>query len=666
MSITIGISGGLSLGETGDPYGQLDPLYFHDAAAALVDSSGLRFALEEERLCRNKHTNRFPAYTIRAALEFQGMRPEGVERFGFFFDEGFFATDLAREVRKTEPLTPDALDVRALLAERLSVCLDFQCDPAKISFFRHHDTHCRATVYASRIGNALSIVLDGNGEWESISVYEISCFKSRALRRYPIDRSLGHFYRTATRLLGFGHFDEYKVMGLAPYGRAKRLDKAFEEIYRPLKDGDFELRTALLPEIAQSIGLVPEARIRGAYPSQLSMDFAAATQLVLESVVRDLVSYWTCTTGLATLCLSGGVAQNCALNGRLAGSGLVKKMYVNPASHDAGAAIGAALMAQDMVSEDSSIAKGVFVPNIGLNIDSAGACAAAVAPWKHLLLCEEPADVLQEAAAHIANGSILGWARGRSEFGPRALGQRSILADPRPRDNWSRINRIIKRREDFRPFAPAVMSEALTSYFEVPGDCLCNLECMNYVVSVRPEFRELLGATTHVDGSARVQIVGAIEMPDFHGLLARFEKLTGLPVLLNTSFNASDEPIVDSAHDAIQTFLSSGLDALVLGGMIVSRTYVGSLPPSDTVVVSLAKGTELRKRDSGAYTAERGMSSSACPAWIVDALASNEKPSLATLLSGNRSYTCDLARSAVEELWRRRFIDLIPVATSEA
>lgn len=664
MAITIGISGGPCLGESGDRFRSLHPLYFHDAAAALVDPSGLCFAIEEERLSRAKHTNRFPARALSASLHSQSLDPGRVDRFGFFFDERFFAADLARELRKTDPFVPATCDVRAILADRLSTCLQFECDPSKLSFFRHHDTHCRATVYASRLADALSIVIDGNGEWESISVYEVAHFKARVLRRYAIDRSLGHFYRTATSLLGFGQFDEYKVMGLAPYGQHQRLGKAFAGVYCPLDHGDFELRTPRLVEIAASLDLTADVggRARGAYPSQLAMDFAAAVQNVLESVVRDLVDYWTRETGLRVLCLSGGVAQNCAMNGKLATSGLVKEFYVNPASHDAGAAIGAGLMAQDEVSGEGPCARAVFVPCIGTDVDLNGACSTALAPWKELLQWDEPADISREAAAQIANGKILGWARGRSEFGPRALGHRSILADPRPRENWSRINRIIKRREDFRPFAPVVMREAFEKLFEPPSACSCNLECMNFVVNVRAEFRELLGATTHVDGSARIQVVDANAMPDFHALLASFAKLTGLPALLNTSFNASDEPIVDSAHDAIHTFLSSGLDALVLGQWIVSRKYIGALPPEAMITIRPATGVELTSLQPGACVAVRGPNTAALPTWLAEAAVANEKISLAALLKGHESDGCASTLSMVEDLWRRRFIDLVPIA----
>jgi predicted NodU family carbamoyl transferase len=356
------------------------------------------------------------------------------------------------------------------------------------------------------------------------------------------------------------------------------------------------------------------------------------------------------------------------MNGKLAASGLVKQLYVNPASHDAGAAIGAALMAHDELGLDRPRAAGVFVPYMGTDLDEDGACLHELAPWKDLLHWDEPVDVLHEASALLAGGKILGWAQGRSEFGPRALGHRSILADPRPRDNWPRINQIIKRREDFRPFAPVVKREAFDTYFDPPPACVCNVECMNFIVDVRPAFRELLGATTHVDGSARIQVVDADTAPNIHGLLSSFERLTGLPVLLNTSFNASDEPIVNSAHDAIQTFLSSGLDALMLGQRIVTRAFVGTLPTEEKVTVALAAGVVLQEMKPGAYLATRGTQSAHCPSWLAEVATSGEKVSVATMLAGDtahlagdKAHSGQRVPSVLEDLWRRRFIDVVPL-----
>jgi predicted NodU family carbamoyl transferase len=567
--LTLGITGSFAVAD--DPVlPDLGRGFFHDAAACLIDGSGVVAAVEEERLVRDKHTNVFPTRAIRACLEQVGAGVADIDRVGYFWAEDGVDAALGLNVLRY-PALP-LRSARELLLDRLRRQLGVGLPAHRVTFVRHHDAHAASAWYQSGFAEGLVVVMDGMGEAEAVSVYHGTGDRMRLLRTHPITSSLGLFYTRATELLGYREFDEYKVMGLAPYGDPEVFRKTLDRLLRLRDDGEFDVDMPGLQQAVIRCGFRP--RRAGEPILQVHKDLAAAVQHTLERVVFHLLGYWRSELGLPDLAIAGGVAQNSAANGRVRSSGLFERMFIQPASHDAGAALGAAaLVALDgPESTRPATAASLALRDVYLGPDLAarGGISRALNAWDDFVVWERPDDIAARAAGLLAAGKVIGWAQGRSEFGPRALGNRSILADPRPAGNRERINALIKNRESYRPFAPAVPAEVAADYFDLSATA-CPLDYMGCVVDVRPEHRALLGAVTHVDGTARVQIVRRASNEPFWRLINRFGELTGVPVVLNTSLNNNAEPIVQTADDAIVTFLTSGLDHLVLGDLLVGR-----------------------------------------------------------------------------------------------
>ena len=373
-------------------------------------------------------------------------------------------------------------------------------------------------------------------------------------------------------LLGYRRFDEYKVMGLAPYGDPRRYESLFQQFYTLLPDGDFEV----LPDPAKlglvaSHGLLQHVRRKGEPFTQTHKDLAASIQDTLERLGLHVFRSFQQSTGARALAYAGGVAHNCTLNGKLLYSGLFDEVFVQPAAHDAGNALGAALAAT--IDEGGRVTpRRMTHLFLGTDIGDDRAIRSRLEDWDALVRFERPADIADRTADLLAGGAVVGWVQGRSEFGPRALGNRSILADARPAEFKHTINAMIKKREGYRPFAPSVVAERVQDFFDVP-DGQTELPFMIFVVRVRDDMRETLGAVTHVDGTARVQTVRREANPAYHALLEAFGRRTGVPVLLNTSFNNDVEPIVDSVDDAIACFMTTGIHYLVVGDYLITRRH---------------------------------------------------------------------------------------------
>jgi decarbamoylnovobiocin carbamoyltransferase/7-O-carbamoyltransferase len=333
------------------------------------------------------------------------------------------------------------------------------------------------------------------------------------------------------------------------------------------------------------------------------MDFAAALQETIETITLHVLRYWSEFTSVRNLCFGGGVAHNCSLNGVILRSGLFDEMFVHPASHDSGAGEGAALAAEHQLGSGPLPRARLRNASLGAGLGEESEIATRLSAWGQLLDTVADGDVIDTAAGLLADGAVIGWARGRSEFGPRALGNRSIVADPRPKDNQTRINTMVKKRESFRPFAPVVTPEAASTYFEIPT-AEGNYDFMSFVLSVRPERRAELGAVTHVDGTARVQVVDPEVNEPFHRLVTRFGELTGTPVLLNTSFNNHAEPIVQTLDDVVTSFLTTELDYLVVENAVLRRRP-GFLDALDGLVLRLRPETRLSRRVAFRSTGER-------------------------------------------------------------
>jgi carbamoyltransferase len=553
----------------------------HDAAAVLLADGEVVAAIEQERLDRIKHSNKRPFDAIRFCLDSAGIGLGEVDQLAFYGEREYWDRMLAEHYLR-HPEQEVFIDVRTLLARMLERDLGGPVRDGQPHFVGHHLAHATSAVALSGFAESLVLVVDAQGDDISGLVLRAEGTELTVLRRLPLAKSLGYFYLGAIEYLGYRIFDEYKVMGLAPYGDAARFREIFRSLYTLEPEGEYSLDKEALPRLlAAGPPRRPDAPIE-----QVHQDLAAGLQEALETIVFHLLRYFRETTGLRNLCLAGGVAHNCTLNGKILYSQMFDQVFVQPASHDAGCALGAALTLHHQNGGPRTTRRLAHV-YWGSPIGDTVEVEARLRPWERLVEIERLSDPAATAAELLAAGEVLGWAQGRSEFGPRALGNRSIVADPRPARNKDLINAMVKKREAFRPFAPAVVEERAAEFFELaPG--VERLPFMVFTVRVRPEKRELLGAITHVDGTARVQTVDRATNEPFWLLLSRFGELTGVPIVLNTSFNNNAEPIVDSVEDALVCYLTTHLHALVVGDFLVRRRAAGwrdhlllvpSLPP---------------------------------------------------------------------------------------
>jgi len=552
-----------------------------DSAAALVTDTGIQAVAAEERFSREKATGSFPIQAIQYCLQAAGLRPDDIdvvahgfayEPFRPFYDQSPFLRKQFTEVYSQE----------AQLR-----CLE-EHFPAhgwarRLVQVPHHLAHAASTFYVSGFPEALILVADGMGEMHSMTVAVGRDHQIEVIHQVPALHSLGILYGVFTLYLGFYMgLDEYKVMGLAPYGNPRRFFHKFTELLHVRNDGTYtipllaedktleekETHRGVLRVLAETFGppREPESEI-----TQHHMDIAAALQASLQACLLHVLRHFKHHTGQRNLCMAGGVALNCTANGVIKRSRMFRQMVVQPASGDDGSALGAALFAQRQHA--STLPRPtMLLPLWGPAYEPADIRQALQFHRE----CEPMSyasfdDLAREVALRLAQGQIVAWFQGRMEFGPRALGNRSILADPRDPSMRDRINMLVKKREAFRPFAPAVTVEAASRFFEIdPGD-ESPYAYMLLVAPVRPAFRQQLPAITHVDGSARVQTVSREGNPGFWTLLSEFGKLTDLPVLLNTSFNVRGQPIVCTPSEALDTFLFAHLDALVMDHYLVLR-----------------------------------------------------------------------------------------------
>ncbi|MFI7643878.1 carbamoyltransferase [Nonomuraea sp. NPDC049400] len=557
---------------------------FHDAAACLIRDGELLVAVEEERFNRIKQTTKFPVNAIRACLDTAGVSPSEIAAVGYFFAEDML-DEWLNETYTSHPQLP-IRSSRELVMSHLAVALGREMSDEQLLFIQHHVAHGMSAYIRSGMREALVVVMDGRGEKHSITVYHGEDGHLEKLATYGLGKSLGALYLANTRLLGYGLGDEYKVMGLAPYGNPETYREMFRSMYELRDNGDFLLREFT------ARGFRP--RRKGEEFTQAHKDFAAALQETLEKIAMHVLCHWADRTGLKDLCFVGGVAHNSTLNGLILGSGKFREVFIHPVSHDAGAAEGAALAAALQLGACPLRQPRMRSASVGPALGTTAEIEKELASWSDLIEFDRPSDLVEAAAQLLADGAALGWAQGRSEYGPRALGNRSILADARPGDNKRRINAMIKKREAYRPFAPVVTPEAARTYFDLP-ETRANYDFMSFVVNVREDRRHELGAVTHIDGSARIQIIDSVSNKRFYDLVRRFGELTGTPVLLNTSFNNNAEPIVQTTQDAITCFLTTGLDFLVIDDFVVRRREGASLAFGN-LAPRLRPATRLVKR----------------------------------------------------------------------
>jgi carbamoyltransferase len=620
-----------------------------------------------------------------------------------------------------EPRPPQHLTVEEFFCAAFARGLGQTLRPEQLHFVRHHVAHEVSAFACSGFDRALVLSLDGVGEMESgrIAVAEGTTLETVQVVRQDI--SLGHLYDYAIRFIGFKMFEEYKAMGLAPYGDPARFRQDFKQFYALLPNGEWATNPRRLFTLMERF----PPRKKGEPFEQVHMDLAAALQEALEEIVFHALRHHRQATGLTRLCFAGGVAHNVTMNGKIAASGLFDEVFVQPASHDAGCALGAALALHyqhhdrpkhaaagaDRAAPTSGPARlvdagaraldalgkvarkpgapaaapppppavfplGRKVPRVehvfwGTAVGPGAEVEATLARWADLVEVERDEAIEKRAAGLLAGGSVIGWVQGRSEFGPRALGNRSILADARPAENKRLINAMVKKREGFRPFAPSVLEEDARDYFALGP--LAASPFMLFVVDVREDKRDLLGAITHVNGSARVQTVSKRTNARYWNLIHEFQALTGVPVLLNTSFNNDAEPIVDSVDDAVVSFLTTNLHYLVVGDHLVRKKEV--TPAShDALVPALPRHVRLletRRFEGQGFVIERAIVSNAdedvrrplsavAHAALVQADGALPLGALAERAGAGAGEAHDALVREMIELWSARMITLLP------
>lgn len=536
-----------------------DSGWYHNSAAAVINETGVLAAVEQERLTRKKNTGVFPTEAIEYCMGAIRGAPDLVA----FGETGGFG-----ELR--DPFI-SVESVRRLLSDECGI----NTSETEVMLVDHHTSHALSAAMASSYEDALVVTLDGFGDGVSGSFRMMTHrFVEPPHRVIPFNASLGRFYSSTLSYLGYRDGDEYKVMGLAPFGDPDRLKSFIDELYSLEPDGAFKIADHDQDAMFQRLERLGERRRPGAPFTAHHADVAATFQDALERIVLHVLHHEVASCGTRLLCFAGGVAHNSSMIGKLQRELRLEDLFVQPAADDSGIALGAAYAGLDKLGAKPP--RGLDHVFLGPDIEES-AVSAAIGKWADWITVERPRDPVDAIARLLADGAVVGMARGRMEFGPRALGNRSILADPRPGENKDRVNRLVKSRESYRPFAPATTQEDAGEYFDLDLP-LSSYRFMTIVGRVRPRFRSVLAAVTHVDGTARVQTTARSANPYFHSLLKRFGDLTGVPVLLNTSLNNHREPIVATAEDALIFLLTSGVDCLVLGDDLIVRRTAGRSP----------------------------------------------------------------------------------------
>lgn len=546
--------------------------YYHDAAACLLSDGRIVGAAQEERFTRQKYDSALPVNAVRYCLEEAGATIADVDRLAFYevprHKRSRQEWQAARRTAGPE-VRVTAQDTEARLRDGLQWTRE-------IHFVDHHRAHAASAYYVSGFDDAAVLVCDAVGEWDTTTFWHGRGPELTRLGGVRFPASLGLFYSCLTSYLGYRpNSDEYKVMGLASYGKP-----TYEASLRALLEidgGGFTMDTDVLDFISEPEGhrsnlaelLGVPARRPGQPVLPHHADIAASGQAVLESAVSALLDWLSRQRPTRNLCLAGGVALNCRANAVAFEGSPFTRMFVQPAAGDAGTALGAALCAEPPETRATPATGAMRHAYLGPRYGSdaiAELLTGAGVPFRDFRGDED--GLVAAVAGALADGRTVGWFHGRMEFGPRALGARSILADPRREDMRDRVNSKIKWREEFRPFAPAVPEERAEEYFVMGRTSPFMVDLFTVR---RPD---VLGAVTHVDGTARVQTVNAAVAPRYHRLLEHFGALTGVPVLLNTSFNLSDEPVVCTPVDALRTFLRSSLDVLCLEDVLVDAASI--------------------------------------------------------------------------------------------
>ncbi|NOZ87798.1 MAG: carbamoyltransferase [Deltaproteobacteria bacterium] len=578
--------------------------FYHDSAAALIKDGEVSAAAQEERFSRKKHDHEFPGKASEYCLKQAGIKAKDLDAVVFYEKpfvkfERILETYLAVAPRgllsflKSMPLW---LKKKLWIKEILSSGLSFD---GKILFTEHHESHAASAYYPSPFEHAAILTIDGVGEWATNTIAMGNGERIDIIKEIEFPHSLGLLYSAFTYFTGFKvNSGEYKLMGLAPYGEPVYRKKILDELVDLKQDGSYRLNQDYFDYCG---GLKMTGgkfeKLFGGHPRKpespitaREMNLAKSIQDVTEEIMLRQARFARRVTGSANLCMAGGVALNCVGNGRILKEGIFDNIWIQPAAGDAGGSLGAALAAYYMHfknsrphSTGSDRQKGSYLGPAFADEQIQGFLERSGAPARRMT----KQDLLHETARLIKEGNVIGWFQGRMEFGPRALGARSIIGDARSEEMQSKMNLKIKFRESFRPFAPSVLAESYREYFDLDEES----PYMLLVAPVKKEIRidpdettknasgldklnlkrSIIPAVTHVDYTARIQTVNKRDNPIYHDLIEEFKKLTGCPVIVNTSFNVRGEPIVCSPSDAYTCFMRTEMDYLIMGSFILSK-----------------------------------------------------------------------------------------------
>ena len=594
--------------------------FYHDSAAALIEDGVIVAAAQEERFTRKKHDASFPTNAVAFCLEYSGLELEDLDAIAFYdkpllkFERlletyyAFSPKGVASFITAIPVWLKEKLFLKKLIREELSRIGKYDGHKTKLLFPEHHLSHAASAFYPSNFEEAAIMTLDGVGEWATASICHGQGKDIDILREMRFPHSLGLLYSAFTYFLGFKvNSGEYKLMGLAPYGNrdSERTKKYVElirdQLVRIMEDGSIRLNQDYF-QYATGLRMVADKKWERLFSmskrspetefGQDHCDLALAIQEVTEDIILKMAEEARRLTGSKNLCLAGGVALNCVANGKLLESGLFDNIFIQPAAGDAGGAPGAALAAYHIhfakgrkISENAMDAmQGAYLGPSFSDGESKKMARKYKAVYREF---EDFNELATHVAGKIAEGKAIGWMQGRMEFGPRALGGRSILGDPRNPDMQKKLNLKIKYRESFRPFAPSVLAEECKTYFDLEAHSPYMLLVRDVVKEKRLDKpagyddmnlkdklyfnRSDVPAITHVDYSARIQTVHSETNPRYHVLIQKFKEKTGCPLVVNTSFNVRGEPIVNTPEDAYRCFMRTEMDVLVIGNLVFEK-----------------------------------------------------------------------------------------------
>jgi len=553
--------------------------FYHDSAAVLLKDGEIVFAAQEERYTREKHDEDIPLHAVRAALAFAGITINDVSAVGFyekpllkFFDRilstyfkvwprGLFSYHHAMQEWMTRKLW---------IPQHIRKELKYK---GEIFFIPHHEAHAASSFFCSGFPDATIVTVDGVGEWATTTFGKGEGKTLSLKKEIHFPHSLGLLYSAITYYLGFKvNSAEYKVMGLAPYGQPKYMEE-MRKLIEVKEDGSFRLNMEYFTyeyglrmtgrKLERLLGH-PRRDSEGPL-EQFHKDVARSLQEITEEVMLKIVRHAKEVCPSRYLCLAGGVALNCVANGKILRTGLFDDIFIQPAAGDAGGALGSALLLWHRLHDGARLPR---MEQVYLG-DAFSTEEIETLLRKEGYAFEKLSDaaLIERVSGLLEGENVIGWFQGRMEYGPRALGNRSIIADARNAANWQKVNLKIKFRESFRPFAPTVLEERTKDYFDLDRPS----PYMLLVADVQPDKRKEIPAVTHVDGSARIQTIRRDQNPKYYDLIKAFADRTGCPVIINTSFNVRGEPIVRSPEDALNCFLHTHMDYLVLGNCLLSK-----------------------------------------------------------------------------------------------